>query len=127
MPWAVRVPRDAAARIANCPACAAGLPMHPSFLYESAFLALATWMAFRAVRRPALPAPWMREGDLFKLFLLAYATFRFFVELVRGNPVMAFGLSGSQLMVLPSALVLAAYFHVRRRGSRPAAAAVAVS
>ena len=74
-----------------------------------------------------LPAPWMREGDLFKLFLLAYATFRFFVEFVRGNPVMAFGLSGSQLTVLPSALVLATYFHLRRRGSRLASAAVAVS
>jgi phosphatidylglycerol---prolipoprotein diacylglyceryl transferase len=119
VPWAVRVPREAVSRIPNCPACVDGLPMHPSFLYESAFLAIAAWLAFRTVRRPVLPAPWMIEGDLFKLFLLAYASFRFFVEFVRGNPVMAFGLSGSQLMVLPSALVLATYFHLRRRGGRP--------
>jgi hypothetical protein len=33
---------------------------------------------------------------------------------VRGNPVMGFGMSGSQLMVLPSSILLALYF-VRRR------------
>ena len=57
----------------------------------------------------------MVEGDLFRTFLLAYALFRFFVEFVRGNPVMAFGLSGSQLTVLPAVLILAAYFLRRRR------------
>jgi prolipoprotein diacylglyceryltransferase len=65
----------------------------------------------------------MVEGDLFKLFLLVYAVFRFFVELVRGNPVMGFGLSGSQLMVLPSSIVLAMYFLRRRqRAYAPVAA-----
>ena len=34
LPWGVRVPPDAAPRIANCPACVSGAAMHPSFLYE---------------------------------------------------------------------------------------------
>ena len=114
LPWAVRVPADAAPRIAQCPACLAGESMHPSFLYESAFLAVVSWLLFRFVQRRAYPASWMVEGDLFKLFLLAYAVFRFFVEFVRGNPVMGFGMSGSQLMVLPTSILLALFF-VRRR------------
>ena len=52
------------------------------------------------------------------MFLLAYATFRFFVELVRGNPEMAYGLTGSQLTVLPAALLLLFYF-VRRFRAYP--------
>ena len=114
VPWAVRVPADAAPRIPQCPACLAGESMHPSFLYESAFLVLVSWLLFRFVRRRTYPASWMVEGDLFKLFLLLYAAFRFFVEFVRGNPIMGFGMSGSQLMVLPTSILLALYF-VRRR------------
>ena len=114
MPWGVRVPSDAAPRIADCPACLTGNAMHPSFLYESAFLLIAAAILFGWSRRRSPPATWMREGDQFKLFLLAYAVFRFFVEFVRGNSIMAFGLSGSQLTVLLSSIVLALYF-VRRR------------
>lgn len=115
LPWAVRVPADAAPRIVHCPACLTGESMHPSFLYEGAFLALLSWCLFRFVRRNAYPASWMVEGDLFKLFLLVYAVFRFFVEFVRGNAVMGFGMSGSQLMVLPSSILLALYFLRRRQ------------
>ena len=115
LPWAVRVPADAAPRIVQCPACLAGESMHPSFLYESAFLALVSWQIFRFVQRRTYPASWMVEGDLFKLFLLVYAAFRFFVEFVRGNPVIGFGMSGSQLMVLPTSILLALYFDRRRQ------------
>lgn len=114
VPWAVRVPADAAPRIVDCPGCLAGESMHPSFLYESAFLALVSWLLFRFVRRRTYPASWMVEGDLFKLFLLLYAAFRFFVEFVRGNAIMGLGMSGSQLTVLPTSILLAMYF-VRRR------------
>jgi prolipoprotein diacylglyceryltransferase len=54
------------------------------------------------------------EGDLFKIYLLAYAIFRFFVEFVRGNPVLWNGLTGSQLFLIPSTLILVAYFARRR-------------
>src|SRR5438105_14366699 len=100
MPWAVRVPADAAPRIGQCPACLTGTAMHPSFLYEIAFLVLAAWTLFAASRHRRPLAPWMVEGDLFKLFLLAYAVFRFFVEFVCGNPVLVFCLRGSPLLVV---------------------------
>ena len=118
LPWGVRVPPDAAARIGNCAACTNGLAMHPSFLYEAAFLGIAAWVLFRVANRRALPAPWMSEGDVFKAFLLAYGVFRFFVEFTRGSPEMALGLSGSQLTVLPGVVALVAYFIRRRRGER---------
>ena len=124
LPWGVRVPPDAAARIADCPACVSGAAMHPSFLYEAAFLALASWMLFRIAKRRALPAAWMCEGDIFKAFLLAYGVFRFFVEIVRGSPPMALGMSGSQLTVLPGIVALALYFLRRQRAYRVALAAV---
>jgi prolipoprotein diacylglyceryltransferase len=114
LPWGVRVPPNAAPLIPRCPACESHASMHPSFLYESLFLLVASRALLVVVRRRRLPLPWMVEGDAFKAFLLTYAVFRFFVEFVRGNPVMAFDLSGSQLIVLPSSIVLALYF-VRRR------------
>jgi phosphatidylglycerol---prolipoprotein diacylglyceryl transferase len=120
VPWAVRVPPDAAPRIIRCPACLTGEPMHPSYLYEIAFLAAAGLVLLRLMRRRTLPADWMVEGDLFKLFLLAYAVVRFGIEFVRGNLVMAFGLSGSQLILIPSSIILALYFLRRRqRGLAP--------
>jgi phosphatidylglycerol---prolipoprotein diacylglyceryl transferase len=115
LPWGVHVPPDAAARFRNCTACASGAAMHPSFLYESLFLALAAWWFFHLERRRSLPTAWMKEGDAFKLFLGGYAVFRFCVEFVRGSPEMALGLSGSQLMVLPAIVALAAYFARERR------------
>jgi len=120
LPWGVRVSRDAAARITDCPACASGAAMHPSFLYEAAFLGVAAWILFRIAHRRTLPVTWMAEGDIFKAFLLAYGIFRFFVEFVRGSPVMALGLSGSQLTVLPGVAALLVYFVRRRNASRVA-------
>jgi phosphatidylglycerol:prolipoprotein diacylglycerol transferase len=114
LPWGVHVAPDQARALRDCEGCLTGAAMHPSFIYESVFLLGLAWWLFRASRQASRPAPWMVEGDLFKLFLLSYAGFRFLVEYVRGNPTMAFGLSGSQLMVLPAFIVLALYF-VRRR------------
>lgn len=104
LPWGITVSRAVAARIPNCPQCATAVPMHPSFLYEIAFLVvlfgLLEWL------RPRVRVP----GELFKVFLLAYGVFRFFVEFVRGNPVFALGLSGSQLFLLCTLPLLFAYF-----------------
>jgi prolipoprotein diacylglyceryltransferase len=55
------------------------------------------------------------EGDLFKIYLLSYAVFRFFVEFVRGNPPLWNGLSASQLFLIPSTLLLVLYFVRGRR------------
>ncbi len=65
------------------------------------------------------PRPDLR-GELFKVYLLAYAVFRFLIEFVRGNEVVWAGLTRSQLFLIPSALLLAGYFVRRfvRRGRR---------
>jgi phosphatidylglycerol:prolipoprotein diacylglycerol transferase len=104
LPWGVHVSPEAAARIPNCPACAAGAAMHPSFLYEIAFHAVMFGMLLWLRRRVRVP------GELFKIYLAAYAVFRFAVEFVRGNQPLWAGLSGSQVFLIPSMALLAAYF-----------------
>lgn len=108
LPWGVTVDPAVAATIAKCPGCLAGVPMHPSFLYEIGFLLLL----FGVLRwlRPKVSAP----GELFTVFLLAYAVFRFGVEFTRANETVA-GLTRSQwfiLTLLPLAAVRA-FFRIR--------------
>jgi prolipoprotein diacylglyceryl transferase len=93
LPWGVSVNAETASALPNCPQCVLGQSMHPSFLYESLFLLVAfgvMWWGRDRLRT---------DGLMFKLFLLSYGIFRFGVEFVRGNPDMAFGLSGSQLFL----------------------------
>jgi phosphatidylglycerol---prolipoprotein diacylglyceryl transferase len=108
LPWGITVSREAAAAIPNCPACLRGVPMHPSFLYEIVFQAamfgLLLWL------RPRVRT----AGDLFKIYLLAYAVFRFAVEFVRGNEVVWAGLTGPQLFLIPTTLLLLGYFALHR-------------
>jgi prolipoprotein diacylglyceryltransferase len=112
LPWGVHVSQSAAATIENCPQCVGGQPMHPSFLYESAFLCIVFVVLWATRNGPVTDA--MR----FKLFLLSYGVFRFLVEFVRGNPDMAFGLSGSQLFLLATVPMLLLVI-VRGLPSRP--------
>ena len=76
----------------------AGVGLHPSFAYEIAFHAVAFSAMLRYRDRLGRP------GDLFVLYIAAYALFRFAVEFVRGNEGLWLGLSGPQwflLAVLP--------------------------
>jgi prolipoprotein diacylglyceryl transferase len=109
MPWGLRLSDATLARLPNCPYCVPGVVLHPSFLYEIAFH-LAMFLLLLVYFRPRVVV----EGDLFKIYLLFYAVFRFFVEFVRGNVAMWHGLSGSQLFLIPSTIVLVAYF-IRQR------------
>jgi prolipoprotein diacylglyceryltransferase len=68
--------------------------MHPSMLYEIAFLLLAFVLIKRYGSRITAP------GEVFVLFLTCYAVFRFFVEFTRANPVNSLGLTGSQVFLL---------------------------
>lgn len=119
LPWGIRLTPAEAAAIPACPAwCFAATPLHPSFVYEiafhlAAFAALWWWLRPRA----------RVEGDLFKLFLLGYAVFRFLVEFVRGNEVVWHGLTRSQLFLIPSTALLAGYFVRRRLAARRLATA----
>jgi prolipoprotein diacylglyceryltransferase len=110
--WGFVPPPELAADIPNCPQCLDGVPLHPSFLYEIAFCLLA--FGVLVVLRGRISVP----GELFKLFLLGYGFFRFFVEFVRGNQVIAFGLTGTQLFLAITMPVLIGYFLAQlRRGA----------
>jgi phosphatidylglycerol:prolipoprotein diacylglycerol transferase len=109
--WGVTLSAVQAARLPGMPAAWVGVPLHPSFLYEIAFQLAACVALLRLRFRPAL------RDRLFKLYLLAYALFRFAVEFVRGNEVVAWGLTRSQLFLLPSAALLA--WALRRRRDLP--------
>ncbi len=112
MPWGIRVSTETAASMESCPQCRLGVPLHPSFLYEIAFL-LILFGVLMAVRKRPLP-----DGELFKIFLGTYAVFRFLVEFVRGNPPMLGPLSGSQVFLILTMPLLAKHFLAQtRRGA----------
>jgi phosphatidylglycerol:prolipoprotein diacylglycerol transferase len=107
--WGVVVDAARAARIPAFPTAWIGVPLHPSFAYEIVFqFAVAAWL-FRLRARGAF------RDDLFKLYCLVYAPFRFLVEFVRGNPQVWHGLTRSQLFLLPVMPLLALAFLQRRR------------
>ena len=104
MPWGFEPPADVLARIPNCPQCVPGVAMHPSFLYEVVFF-VGLFVALMWLR-PRIHVP----GELFKIFLAAYVVFRFGVEFVRGNHVVALGLTRSQWFLLVTGPLIAWYF-----------------
>ena len=93
--------------------------VHPAPLYDSAFN-LAWFAALVLLRdRPAF-----QNGNLLKLGIGGYAVFRFFVEFVRNNDVVALGLTAQQIVCLFAIAGLGAYFLVTtRRAASPTAAA----
>lgn len=104
LPWGFTPPADVLDRIPNCPWCAPGVAMHPSFLYEVAFFVglfiVLLWL------RPRVHV----TGELFKVFLAAYIVFRFLVEFVRGNDVLALGMTRSQWFLLATGPLVVWYF-----------------
>ncbi len=109
MPWGITLSPAVAATVPACPACATGQPMHPSFLYEIGFHVAAFAVLWSMRDRVS------GDGTSFKGYLLAYGVFRFALEFVRGNPKMAFGLSGSQLFLLATLPLLFGFFARRWR------------
>jgi prolipoprotein diacylglyceryltransferase len=88
--WGVVLDRADAALV-HAPA---GVPLHPSFLYEIAFHVIAFVLLWRFRDRLEEPA------GLFTVYVAVYAVFRFLVELVRGNEVAWAGLTRPQLFLL---------------------------
>jgi prolipoprotein diacylglyceryltransferase len=88
-------------------------PRHPTQLYEIAFLiVLAIALAIR-MRRPH------ENGRLFRLFMLGYLAFRFFVEFIKPvyNPYL--GMSMIQLACLACGCVVIAQLRDPRRAALP--------
>lgn len=107
LPWSITLTPEQAATI---PHAAAGVPLHPSFAYEilfhlAAFAAL--WWLRDRISEP---------GELLKIYLVGYASFRFLVEFVRGNAVAFAGLTRPQLFLLACAPLLA--WHAVRQTKR---------
>jgi prolipoprotein diacylglyceryltransferase len=72
----------------------AGIPLHPSFLYEIVFQSAAFAVLWHFRDRARHP------GDLFICYVAGYALFRFGVEFVRGNQLVWLGLSRPQWFLL---------------------------
>jgi prolipoprotein diacylglyceryltransferase len=92
-------------------------PRHPTQFYEVAFLIVLAIVLARAGRKPR------HEGDLFRLFLLAYLAFRFGVEFVKPSGKPWLGLSAIQLASLIGAIACVASL-MKRRPVRHAAPVV---
>lgn len=91
----------------------AGVPLHPSFVYEivfhaAAFAVLWGWLRHRE----------MAPGETLTLYLAGYGVFRFLVEFVRGNEVVWEGLTRPQLFLLTTVpLLLARVAWQARKGA----------
>lgn len=86
-----------------------GVACHPTQIYEAIFcffLFLYLWQKRKSVAI---------EGDLFKMFLLAYSFFRFWVEFLRADKVDSLlGLSIAQVISAAIFIIVAIYFIKRR-------------
>lgn len=107
--WGITLDQAAAARTGG----PAGIPLHPSFVYEivfhaAAFAAIWWWLRHR-------PVP---SGELLVWYLAAYGIARFLLEYVRGNEVVWLGLTRPQLFLAVTVpLVLARIVVQARRGA----------
>lgn len=108
LPWGVTFPRGSPAHAAHVAAgrVSAGewpLPVHPTQLYELAFDALLFVGLF------ALRDRLRTRGSLFRLYLVAYGTFRLLLEWLRGDSPFpaAGGLKPIQLVLLGGVLYFA--------------------
>jgi prolipoprotein diacylglyceryl transferase len=78
---------------------------HPAPLYDAAFN-LAWFGVLVALR----DHPKMQNGNLLKFGLAGYAVFRFFVEFMRNNRLLLWGLTGQQWFCLALLLAIGLYY-----------------
>jgi phosphatidylglycerol:prolipoprotein diacylglycerol transferase len=95
----------------------AGQWVHPAPLYDAAFN--LAWFGMLLMMRDH---PKMQNGNLLKFGLAGYAVFRFFVEFVRNNRVLLWGLTGQQWFCLALLLVIGLYYAYQYTRSRRLAA-----
>lgn len=92
--------------------------VHPTPLYDAGFNLIWFGVLLLLRDRPA-----MQDGNLLKLGLAGYALFRFCVEFVRNNPVVALGLTGPQYICLALLVGMGLYYGRRWSSVRMAASA----
>jgi prolipoprotein diacylglyceryltransferase len=100
------------------PVAGADYLVHPAPLYDAAFN-LVWFVVLLALRDNSR----FQDGRLLKFGVAGYAIVRFFIEFVRNNQVLAFGLTGQQFFCLGLLAIVGAYYALGRR-RRTAAALV---
>jgi len=110
--WGITLDAAAAERTGSV----AGVPLHPSFVYEIAFHAMAFAVLWLWLRHRHLP-----PGETFVWYVAAYGVFRFAVETVRGNEVVWMGLTRPQLFLAVTVPILLARIAWRWRSGAYAA------
>lgn len=96
LPWGIHAP----ATTPECPGCLTGQAMHPSFVYEIIFQLTAFGVLLWLRSRVTHP------GELFVLYVAAYAVFRFFVEFTRANETVWLNLTRPQWFLLVSMVLV---------------------
>lgn len=102
LPWGVQLPGD-------------NYLVHPAPLYDAVF-DVAWFCLLMALRNH----PAMQNGNLLKFGVAGYAVVRFFIEFVRNNRILAFGLTGQQYFCIGLFVIVAAYYVLKER-RKPAA------
>ena len=111
LPWAIRIaPENRPVGFADAAA------FHPTFLYESIWNALAFLVLLWVARRFA---GWLKDGDLFLLYVSLYSTGRFFTELLRIDPAFLIGGTIRGNLLVASVLALGFAMILLLRHSRP--------
>lgn len=72
-----------------------GIARHPTSLYELFFL-VGLFLLLKSIHRQNR----LRSGELFKLFMLSYFSFRFCIEFIKPNTIFTLGLSSIQWLCL---------------------------
>lgn len=109
LPWGMHAP----ASVPDCPGCAVGAAMHPSFVYEIVFHLAAFVVLYRL--KPRLRH---RPGALFTVYVAAYAVFRFAVEFVRANETVWLDLTRPQWFLVAGMTLAAGRAAFWYRGAR---------
>lgn len=106
LPWAISI--DPLYRVAGFTDPA--LKFHPVFLYESLGNLLIMLALLYVARRYA---GWLKDGDVFLIYLILYPILRVLLEFVRLDSSEVFGLNANQTLMLVLAAV-AGYFLAQR-------------
>jgi phosphatidylglycerol:prolipoprotein diacylglycerol transferase len=111
VPWAISI--DAAHRLSGYTDPA--LKFHPLFFYESVGTLLTCLALIYLGRRLA---GWLKAGDLFLMYLIAYPTLRFCLEFLRLDSSPIFGVNINQTFMLIVAVVAVVWLVYRHRRLR---------
>jgi prolipoprotein diacylglyceryltransferase len=91
------------------------IPRHPTSAYEIIF-ALVLFFLLKYLATSKFKQVF-REGDLFRLFIIGYGLFRFFVEFIKPIHPLFIGFSSIQLVSLCAVIYYGIYF-IRRLSSK---------